>query len=136
MNFPIPPSDADAPDPAGDVTPLVRILELLQGEGTGLTDASIARLPPEHLERLAVAAQRKSQDSLDLLRCLLNCVEIILRREPAETARGSLLNLNGHLAGLLEDHERWVGLHENAVYYRDHPQVAERLARYWKRSWA
>lgn len=117
-------------------TALARIFELLQGEGTAQTDAAIARLPPEQLDQLAVAAQRKSQDNLDLLRCLIDCADVILLREPAETARDRLLRLNGHFAILLDDCERLGELHDNATYYRDHPQVAGPLAEYWRRNWA
>ncbi len=128
--------DATATSPDQYDTPLVRILELLQGGGTGQTDAAIARLPPEQLDQLATHVQRKRQDSLDLLRCLVECADVILLREPAESAHDRLLRLNGHIAGLLDDYERWDELHDNAIYYRDHPNVAERVAAYWKRSWA
>lgn len=140
MEFPetrtITPPDTGAINPAEGDTPLARILELLQGEGTAQTDAAIARLPPGQLDQLAVVAQRKCQDSLDLLRCLVDCADVILLREPAETARDHLLRLNGHLATLLDDCERLGELHDNATYYRHHPQVAGPLAEYWRRSWA
>lgn len=116
--------NAGATNAAEGDTPLGRILELLQGEGTAQTYAAIARLPPEQLDQLAVAAQRKCQDNLDLLRCLIDCADVILLREPAETACDRLLHLNGHLATLLDDCERLGELHDNATYYRDHPQVA------------
>jgi len=29
---------------------------------------------------------------------------------------------------LLRDHSRWHALADNAAYYRDHPQVASRIA--------
>ncbi len=109
-------------DPAEGDTPLARILELLQGEGTAQTDAAIARLPPEQLDQLAVAAQRKCQDSLDLLRCLIDCADVILMRESPEAACDRLLRLNGHLATLLGDCECLNELHENATSYRRHPQ--------------
>lgn len=140
MDFPeieAPPSlGIEAIDPAVGDTPLARMLELLQGEGTAQTDAAIARLPPEQLDQLAIAAQRKCEANLDLLRCLVDCADVILLREPAEAARDRLLRLNGHLATLLGDHERLTELHENATYYRDHPPVADRLASYWRRKWA
>ena len=140
MDFPeigTPPSlGIDATDPVAGDTPLAQMLELLQGEGTAQTDAAIARLPPEQLDQLAAAAQRKCEDNLDLMRCLVDCADVILLREPAEAARDRLLRLNGHLATLLGDHERLTELHENATYYRDHPQVADRVANYWRRNWA
>lgn len=140
MDFPeieAPPSlGIEGIDPAAGDTPLARMLELLQGEGTAQTDAAIARLSPEQLDQLAAAAQRKCEANLDLLRCLVDCADVILLREPAEAARDRLLRLNGHLATLLGDHERLTELHENATYYRDHPQVADRVANYWRRKWA
>lgn len=128
--------DTGAVDLAKGDTPLARILELLQGEGTTQTDAAIARLPSEQLDQLAIAAQRKCQDSLDLLRCLIDCTDVILMRESPETACDRLLRLNGHLATLLDDCERLGELHDNATYYRHHPQVAGPLAEYWRRNWA
>lgn len=140
MDFPetrtTPLQDTNATDPAEADTPLAQMLELLQGEGAAQTDAAIARLPPEKLNQLATAAQRKCEANLDLLRCLVDCADVILLREPAEAARDRLLRLNGHLATLLGDHERLTELHENATYYRDHPQVADRVANYWRRNWA
>ncbi|MBP3985570.1 hypothetical protein J5837_14245 [Pseudoxanthomonas helianthi] len=128
--------DANRADQVEGETPLARVLELIQGEGIAQTDAAIARLPPEQLDQLATAAQRKCEANLDLLCCLVDCADVILLREPAEAARDRLLRLNGHLATLLGDHERLTELHENAVYYRDHPQVADRVANYWRRNWA
>lgn len=140
MDFPetrtTPPPDAGTPSLADDDTPLARILELLQGDGTGQTDAAIARLPPDHLDQLATHVHRQRQHTLDLLRCLVDCTDIILLREPPDTARDHLLRLNAHFAHLLDDCERWDDLHDNATYYRHHPNVAQRLARYWRRTWA
>lgn len=140
MDFPetrtAPLPDTSAIESAEGEAPLNRMFELIQGEGTAQTDAAIARLPPEQLDQLAVAAQRKCEDNLDLLRCLVDCADVILLCEPAEAARDRLLRLNGHLATLLADHERLTELHENATYYRDHPQVADRVANYWRRNWA
>ena len=33
-----------------------------------------------------------------------------------------------HITHLLQDHQRWHTLADNAAYYCDHPQVAYRIA--------
>ena len=140
MDFPetrtTPPPDAGTAHPADDDTPLARILELLQGDGTGQTDAAIARLPPAQLDQLATHVHRPRQQTLHLLRCLVDCTDTLLLRDPPDTARDRVLRLNGHLATLLDDYERWDDLHDSATYYRHHPNVAKPLARYWRRTWA
>jgi hypothetical protein len=97
-----------------DDTPLTTILDLLSGEDSGDRDSILARLPPEHLDRIATAAQRKGQDCLDLARCLVDCTaQLLMRLKPAD-ACDRVLHLNLHLATLLDDHDRWDELHTYA----------------------
>ncbi len=42
--------------------------------------------------------------------------------------RRTLTGTLRHLTGLLSDHQRWRALADNARYYRDHPEVARRVA--------
>ncbi len=113
-------------------TPLTTILDLLQGEDHECPDAALARLPADQLQRIATAAQRKSQDCLDLIRCLVDCTGTLLMRLPPADACDRVLHLNLHLASLLDDHQRWDDLRENASYYRQHSDVAARIATEWK----
>ncbi len=39
-----------------------------------------------------------------------------------------LTTMAQHITHLLQDHQRWHTLADNAAYYRDHPQVAARIA--------
>lgn len=97
-----------------DDTPLTTILDLLSGEDSDDPDSVLARLPTEHLDRIATAAQRKGQDCLDLARCLVDCTaQLLMRLTPAD-ACDRVLHLTLHLATLLDDHDRWDDLHTHA----------------------
>jgi hypothetical protein len=137
---PVMPADAETSvgrsTSSTDDIPVATILDLLQGEGSDRTDAALARLPAEHLQRIATAAQRKSQDCLDLTRCLVDCTAELLMRLPPTDACDRVLHLNLHLASLLDDHQRWVDLRENADDYRRQPDVAARVATAWRASLA
>jgi len=39
-----------------------------------------------------------------------------------------LMTIAQHITQLLQDHERWHTLADNAAYYRDQPQIAARIA--------
>ena len=121
-----PPPDAAAAHTTCE-TPLT-ILDLLQGEDHECPYAALARLPADQLHRIATAAQRKSQDSLDMIRCLMDCTGILLMRTPPAYACDRILHLNLHLATLLDDHQRWDDLRQNADDYRHQPDVAARDA--------
>lgn len=123
----MPPQDAAAARNTED-TPLTTILDLLQGEDHECPDAALARLPADHLHRIATAAQRNSQDCLDLIRCLVDCTGMLLMRKPTTDACDRALHLNLHLATLLDDHQRWDDLRENADCYRHQPDIAQRVA--------
>ncbi|KAF1723444.1 hypothetical protein [Pseudoxanthomonas japonensis] len=113
MKIETPPQDAAATLNVAD-TPLTTILDLLAGEGSDDPDSVLARLPAEHLDRIATAAQRKGQDCLDLARCLVDCTaQLLMRLTPAD-ACDRVLHLNLHLATLLDDHDRWDDLHTHA----------------------
>lgn len=131
----MPPQEAAAARNIED-TPLTTILDLLQGEDHECPDAALARLPVDQLHRIATAAQRKSQDCIDLIRCLVDCTGMLLMRLPPTDACDRVLHLNLHLASLLDDHQRWVDLCENAEDYRRKPDVAARVATAWKASLA
>jgi hypothetical protein len=127
----MPPQDAAVAHSTCD-TSLTTILDLLQGENHECPDAALARLSVDQLHRIATAAQRKSQDCLDQIRCLVDCAGILLMRKPPADACDRVLHLNLHLATLLDDHQRWDDLRQNADDYRHHPDVAA----YWKTSLA
>lgn len=113
MKIETPPQDVAATHSVDDTT-LTTILDLLSGEGSDDPDSVLARLPAEHLDRIATAAHRKGQDRLDLARCLVDCTaELLMRLTPAD-ARDRVLHLNLHLASLLDDHDHWYDLHVHA----------------------
>lgn len=60
MKIETPPREAAATFNVAD-TPLTTILDLLSGEGGDDPDSVLARLPAEHLDRIATAAQRKGR---------------------------------------------------------------------------
>lgn len=116
------------------VGPLVQILELLQGEGTGRTDAAVARLPPHAMDQIALAAQNKGQHCVDLVRCLLECSNEALMTSDEQSARRRALQINAHIGQLLDECVRWCELQDNATYYRWHPELTARVAEYLSRS--
>ncbi|WP_454258092.1 hypothetical protein [Pseudoxanthomonas mexicana] len=84
MKYETPPQYAAAARRVGD-SPLTTILDMLSGEGGDDPDSVLARLPAEHLDCIAAAAQRKGQDCLDLVRCLVDCIaNLLMRLKPAD----------------------------------------------------
>ena len=72
-------------------------------------------------------AQEESEACLDRTFLLLRLMEHTLHNgcppDPSE-----LMTMAQHITHLLQDHQRWHTLADNAAYYRDHPQVAARIA--------
>ncbi|WP_152540904.1 hypothetical protein [Luteimonas huabeiensis] len=101
---------------------------LLGGTGDQDADAGIAGFDAERLDALQRAAQRESEDCLSRLRCLLELLDSSLVVGSLPLSRDSLHRLSYHLLRALSDHERWHALAANAGYYRDHPELAERVA--------
>lgn len=58
-----------------------------------------------------------------------------MRLTPAD-ACDRVLHLTLHLAALLDDHQRWDDLRQNADDYRHHPDVTARIANEGKASLA
>lgn len=104
------------------------ISALLGDAGDHDADAGIAGFDAVRLGMLQRAAQRESEDSLGRLRCLLELFDSTLALGSLPMSRDALHRLSYHLLRTLSDHERWRALASNAVYYRDHPELAARVA--------
>ena len=109
-------------------TPLERLIHLLSGSADAtLADTGITRLSRDRLDAVSSNAQEESETCLDraflLLRLMQHTLENGCPPDPSE-----LMTLAQHITQLLQDHERWHTLADNAAYYRDHPQVATRIA--------
>jgi len=127
--------EADAPTQNTDTfaftethTPLERLIHLLSGSADAtLADAGITRLSRDRLDAVSGNAQEESETCLDraflLLRLMQHTLENGCPPDPSE-----LMTIAQHITHLLQDHERWHTLADNAAYYRDHPQVSARIA--------
>ncbi len=129
-----PPSPSDAcevpPPPLRDVSqaPLDDALHLLQADpGHSLADPGLARLTPAGLDRLFLAARRQAERNHDGILLLLDLLQLAQQAEsipPRRLMPGVVRQLRHHV----EDQHRWQALADNAAYYRDNRQVAERVA--------
>lgn len=108
--------------------PLDDALHLLQVDpGHSLADPGLARLTPTGLDRLLLAARHQADRNHDGILLLLDLLQLAQRAEGAGTRRlmpGVIRQLRHHV----EDQRRWQALADNAAYYRDNRQVAERIA--------
>ena len=127
----------DAPRPVGPHdgaalaslhAPLDDALHLLQADpGHSLADPGLARLTQAGLDRLFVAARRQADRSHQGILLLLDLLPLARHADPATASRlvaGMARQLRHHR----EDQQRWQALADNAAYYRDNRQVAERIA--------
>jgi hypothetical protein len=128
-----PLSSTDVHDPANAPrnplpAPLDDALHLLQADpGHSLADPGLARLTPAGLDRLFVAARRQAERNHDGILLLLDLLQLTQRAEgghPRRLMPGVVRQLRHHV----EDQHRWQALADNAAYYRDNRQVAERVA--------
>jgi hypothetical protein len=119
---------ADAFTFADSHTPLDRLICLLSDSTNAiLADTGIVRFPHDRLDALSGNAQEESEASLDRAYLLLRLMEHTLHHGcPPDP--GELTTMAQHITHLLQDHQRWHTLADNAAYYRDHPQVAARIA--------
>ena len=109
-------------------TPLDRLICLLSDNTNAtLADTGIARMSWHRLDTMSGNAQEESEACLDRAYLLLRLMEHTLHNgcppDPSE-----LMAIAQHITRLLQDHQRWHTLADNAAYYRDHPQVAARIA--------
>jgi hypothetical protein len=108
--------------------PLDDALHLLQADpGHSLADPGLARLTPAGLDRLFLAARRQAERNHDGILLLLDLLQLAQNTGNANPRRvmfGVVRQLRHHV----EDQHRWQALADNAAYYRDNRQVAERIA--------
>lgn len=109
-------------------TPLDRLICLLSDSTNAtLADTGIVRFSRDRLDAMSGNAQEESEACLDRAFLLLRLMEHTLQNgcppDPSE-----LTTMAQHITHLLQDHQRWHTLADNAAYYRDHPQVAARIA--------
>ena len=109
-------------------TPLDRLLCLLSDSTNAtLADTGIVRFSRDRLDAMSGNAQEESEACLDRAFLLLRLMEHTLHNgcppDPNE-----LMTMAQHITHLLQDHQRWHTLADNAAYYRDHPPVARRIA--------
>lgn len=125
-----PAAAADHPA-AGASPPLVPLddaLHLLQADpGHSLADPGLARLTPASLDRLFLAARRQAERNHDGILLLLDLLQLAQRAEEGHP-RPLMPGVIRHLRHHVEDQHRWQALADNAAYYRDNRQVAERVA--------
>jgi len=108
--------------------PLDDALHLLQADpGHSLADPGLARLTVAGLDRLFLAARRQAERNHDGILLLLDLLQLAQHAESGSPRRlmfGVVRQLRHHV----EDQHRWQTLADNAAYYRDNRQVAERIA--------
>lgn len=127
--IPGPPTHGDAP------TPLETLIDLLQGQAScTLADTGIAHHDRHTLDRIASAADRESEHCLDHMTGLLQLLDASLAHHPPDATPDHWQSTVRHLTWLLANHQRWHTLADNAAYYRDHPEVASKIAAYETRA--
>ena len=115
--------------PPDGPSPIETLVHLLQGGGDYvLADPGIAGYGRPMLDHISGAALRQSEQCLDQMRCLLSLLYAHLNVEAPVIARDTRTSAVKRIYGLLSDHERWRALADNASFYRDHPEVARRVA--------
>ena len=114
---------ADAP------TPLETLIDRLQGSASStLADSGIAGFDRDSLDRIAGCAERERGSCERRMRCLLELLDAAMAGDRANLPDSLLLATVQQVLRLLRDARRWHELSDNAAYYRDHPEVAVRIA--------
>ncbi|WP_157062467.1 hypothetical protein [Pseudoxanthomonas dokdonensis] len=113
---------------SAESTPLSRLIHLLSGDDPiSLADTGITPLCRDRLDAIAGNASHEGDNCLACAQLLLSLMETTLENDcPPDNHQ--LLSLARHVLRLLRDQQRWHTLADNAAYYRDHPQVAARIA--------
>jgi hypothetical protein len=108
-------------------TPVNSLIHLLAGSAGGtLADSGITRLSGDQLHTLSVHAGHESESCLERALLLLRLMEHTLEHG-CPPPSDELLTIAQQIIGLLQDHERWHTLADNAAYYREQPQIAARI---------
>lgn len=122
-----PPSSLPDAGGSDSRTALDRLIPLLQDcTDAVVADAGIARFGTAALDAIAVLAHQEAETICERAQLLLRLLEHGLEAAPA-LAHGELLCIAQHAQRLLYDQQRWRDLSDNAVYYRDHREVARRI---------
>lgn len=108
-------------------TPVDSLIHLLAGSADAtLADSGITRLSGDRLDALSAHAGHESESCLDRALLLLRLMEHTLEHG-CPPPQSELLTIAQQITCLLQDHERWHTLADNAAYYRDQPQIAARI---------
>ncbi|MEL1266079.1 hypothetical protein [Pseudoxanthomonas putridarboris] len=118
-----------APHPLDDSpSSLDRLLHLLQGTtANSLADPGITVLSPSQLDQLTLSARRQAEHCQDGILLVLDLLQGMLDNGAMPDA-ATMRRLVRQLHDQFHDQQRWHSLADNAAYYRDHTQVAERIA--------
>lgn len=112
-------------------TSLETLLDRLQGGANStLADSGIARFSRADLDRIAGGAAREREACEARIQCLLELLDAALAGDRANLPETLVLATVQQVLQLLKDVRRWHQLADNAAYYRDHPEVAARIARF------
>lgn len=115
-----------------DLPPLSRVLDLLQESIDEPADCGLARMSPAALDVLSSSAASQSDHCLDRIRLVFELLESCETTGALPPSQATLKLLCREVLALLQEYRRWALLADNAGFYRDHPQVAERVAQEWR----
>lgn len=108
-------------------TALDRLIPLLQDcTDAVMADAGIARFSIAALDVISSLAQHEAETACERAHLLLRLLEHGLET-PSAFEQSDLVRTAQHAQRLLYDQQRWRDLADNAVYYRDHREVARRI---------
>lgn len=108
-------------------TPLAQLLHLLQGVADpSIADVGITRLAAGRLDAMSGSARREADTCLERAQLMLRLVEDALENDHAPDP-ALVLRVAQQVGRALSDYRRWRDLADNAAYYRDHPDVRERI---------
>ncbi len=120
--------DVDGAHVIDEALPVSRLLEILEGGENALADGGIAVFSSEDLDRMSAHAASQAGHDLDRLRVFLELLDCCASAGALLPSRAVLGMLCRQSLLLLAESRRWNVLSENAAYYRDHRDIARRVA--------
>lgn len=117
-------------DPLDEATPLDRVLNVLQGLDAADADSALAQFGAGPLDVLTSGAALQASLCAERMRSLFELLDCCTASGTLPPSRQVLSRTAQQLLALLAEHQRWLQLADNARYYRDHPDMAARVARF------